>query len=595
MIECKSCRQKCGYSERVCPNCNTPITPTQDEIKSAKVALDRAYADRDAARIVTFRHFLADYGDTESQREYAKLLEKSSSSEASKIDEAMNYYYSAACKHDPYSAYRYSRLVERTSSVCAKFWLRFAALLGSIESYPDASELFSLEGREDIAAYYCSLAAACDDTNSIVNMAKRWNEGMGVPKNDAFAKWYLDKMTIPPISAIKLAYRLRSVKAEEPERLVFPDYDKYLKSLADEAQKYNFDTAYFYIMYTLYKRGNSAAEVTVATLLAEGRGCDSNPETAYRLLNAAIAHGNPVAALYLGREHLSGKIFKKDARLALDYFSSAADLGYTDAYEDMGDIYEAGEICDIDVARAIELYDMAAAGGSARAREKSQTLKAKREELCRAAEAIMNKQGSVNSSDAEAAFKYLAIATGMGAVRAPRLLAKCYAFGFGTKKDKPSAHFWFKHAADIGDTNAYLPLALCYSKGFGTAFSYKKAVKYFKMASSIGCESAEKELCTLYQRKMTKTVRSLYSAAMGLIYQKKYSEAVATLHSFEEIGYPKALYTLGCLYEFGRGVAKSDKATASAYYEKAFKGSTLFGSFNDPSSAYKLKMLKLLR
>jgi hypothetical protein len=82
---------------------------------------------------------------------------------------------------------------------------------------------------------------------------------------------------------------------------------------------------------------------------------------------------------------------------------------------------------------------------------------------------------------------------------------------------------------------------------------------------------------------------------MRLIYMGKYAEAVKLLGSFESLAYPKALYTLGCLYEFGRGVGASDKSTANKYYDLAAVGSGAYGSFTDPKSQYKLKILKLLR
>lgn len=593
MIECKSCQYKCDFSEKRCPVCGSGLTPTASEISSARVALDRAIADKDPSRILTLRRFLADAAETESQREYAKLLEKSG--DMSAIDEAMHYYKLAAAKNDPYSAYRYSRLVERTSDAHAKFWLRFSAILGSIDSYPDTAELFSTEGNETVAAYYCSLAAACDDTDSIVNMAKRWYDGVGVERSEAHAKWYLDKLIIPPISAIKLAYKLRSVKAEEPSKLSFPGYDRYLKSLSEEAQRLGFDTARFYLTYAMYKRGSANAEVTLAMLLAEGIGCESKPDTAYKLLESAISRGNSSAAEYLGREHLSGKIFKKSPELALKFFGKAAELGHSGAYEEMGDIYHAGEICEQDVARAIELYEMAAARGSLSADEKAKKLKTVRREYYLRGESIINRTGSVSADEAFGCFRSLAIATAMGEKCAPRLLAKCYAHGFGTEKDRATAFFWFERAVEVGDRNAYLPLALCYSRGFGTQFSYKKAVKYLKAAANAEYPGAAQELNTLYKRKMKKMVRSLYSTSVRLIYMRKYDEAARLLRSFESLAYPKALYTLGCLYEFGRGVDNSDRAMANKYYDMAYRGSSEFGSFDDKSSHYKLKLLKMIR
>ena len=182
----------------------------------------------------------------------------------------------------------------------------------------------------------------------------------------------------------------------------------------------------------------------------------------------------------------------------------------------------------------------------------------------------------------------------MGEIRAMTLLAKCYFYGFGTKKDRRSGYFWFKEAADSGDREANIHLAFCYSRGLGTAFSFRDAVKYLKIAKSMGLGGASDELTLLYKRRMQKSVRALYAQSMELLFQKKYSEAAKLLSSFESLGYPKALYTLGCLYEFGRGAPKSDRAKADKYYELACRGSA-FGSFTDPNSTYKLKILKMIR
>jgi TPR repeat protein len=53
-----------------------------------------------------------------------------------------------------------------------------------------------------------------------------------------------------------------------------------------------------------------------------------------------------------------------------------------------------------------------------------------------------------------------------------------------------------------------------------------------------------------------------------------------------ELEYPKAIYSLGCLYEFGMGVP-TDKERAYAMYERAY--SLLF---RDPRSKFKLSILK---
>ena len=594
MIKCKNCEYVSDYTGRPCPICGSKSVISAEDMETAKRELAVATTEKNPQKIGSCRHLLADGGDVESMREYAKILEKGEY-RVKDIDTAMNYYYKAAKKFDAYSAYRFSRLASRSSSEHADFWLRFSALLGSIDSYPEAAELFASEGKEEISAYYSALAAECNDTLSIVNMAKRWSEGRGVKQNNSHAKWYLDKLTLPPISAIKLAYKLRSVRPEEPPKLTFPDYYRYVKLLADNARALGFDSAYFYLTAMLSDNGDINAECALGIMLLEGKGCEKDEAKALAVLELNVKHGNPAAAVYLGEEYLTARNLSKNTDLAMKYFKKAAELGYPEAYEKLGDIYRCAEGADRDVGRAIEFYELAATGGCESAKAKACELKTKREEFFLEAYNTLNLRERVTPEEAFSAFRSAAIATAMGEIRAASLLARCYAFGFGTKKDRRSAFFWYKHAAENGDNGAYLYLGLCYSRGIGTAFSFMDAVKWLSAAVRTGESNAASELDVLYKRKMKKLVNSLYAKSMELIYMKKFSEAAALLSSYEGLGHPKSLYTLGCLYEFGRGVAKSSRKKAEEYYERACKGSKNYGSFVDPLSRYKLTIIKMMR
>lgn len=594
MIKCKNCEYQSDYTGRPCPICGAKSVISKEDMDTTARELAVAVTEKNPQKIRTCRHLLADGGDVESMREYAKMLEKGEY-QVRDIDSAMNYYYRAAKRFDAYSAYRFSRLVSRSNTAHAQFWLRFAAFLGSIDSYPEASELFASEGKEDIAAYYSTLAAECNDTLSIVNMAKRWHEGRGVEANNSHAKWYLDKLSIPPISAIKLAYKLRSVHAEEPPKLVFPEFYKYVKLLGENAKSLGFDSAYFHLTATLAKAGDINAECALGVMLLEGKGCEANSESAVALLNVNIKRGNPAAAVYLGEEYLAGRFLEKNTELSMKYFKKASDLGYPEAYERLGDIYRCAEGQNKDVGRAIELYELAAAGGCESARAKATELKTKREEFFLEAYQTINLKERVTADEAFSAFRAAAIATAMGEIKAATLLARCYAFGFGTKKDRRSAFFWYKHAAENGDGDAFIFLGLCYSRGIGTEFSFEDAIKWLSLADKRGDKNAAAEMGVLFNRKMKKMVSALYAKSIELIYMKKYTAAAELLSSYEHLGHPKSLYTLGCLYEFGRGVAKPSRTKAEKYYELAYVGNKAHGSFADPSSRYKLTILRMMR
>ena len=76
---------------------------------------------------------------------------------------------------------------------------------------------------------------------------------------------------------------------------------------------------------------------------------------------------------------------------------------------------------------------------------------------------------------------------------------------------------------------------------------------------------------------------------MRLLYKRKFDAAKEHLDFCHSIGNPKAIYTLGCLYEFGMGVPVN-KDYAYALYEDAYKL-----KFRDPRAVYKLRVLKMIR
>ncbi|MBQ2732870.1 MAG: sel1 repeat family protein [Clostridia bacterium] len=590
MIICKKCKSDVAYNGPVCPVCRNELLIDENDMKRARGELAAALKDKNEDRITSLYHLLADGGDTVGCREYARILEKTDP--ISSIDTAMEYYRRAADGHDPFAAYKYSSLVGRVNLRASSFYLRYAAILGEKASYTAVSEHYSALGNEQLAAYYCYLAAEGEDTVAMINMAKRYNEGIGVPESQECAKWYLDKMTIPPISALKLAVKLRGVKALMPERPPFPDYEKALAELAREATALEAPFAFFKINSMLADLGNINAIATLGVLYAEGEGVERSLDRAKHYLDLAANKGNAVAALYLADEYASGEIFPLSVQTALAYYHRSAALGYTAAYEKLGDLYNTGTLVERDVKRALEYYELAA--GCREAEKKANDIKTKRYEFYKSGCAVMQRQATASPEEAANAYRAFAIATAMGEPSSALMLATCYERGFGTERDMATAFYWYKTAYEDGDGNALLPLALCYSRGAGTAFDYRTAVKLLSLAARTSA-AARDELALLQTRKMKRMVRALYSTAMELIHQKKYKEAHAVLLAAVPFGYPKALYTLGCLYEFGVGLGECDRAKANEYYERAMQDGGIYPPFRDLNAEYKLKILKIIR
>ena len=581
MIRCNKCGYVGSYYGPKCPSCKEDFNLTPEEIEEKIEEVTNAEERKEYELAAEGHHILADVGRTESQKKYAAMLEKGDCVPRD-LDEAMEYYYKAAEKNDATSAFRYSRLAERTSEKAASFWLTYSAALGCVEAYPVLAEKLAKDGDDELANYYYALAAAYDDTDAIVTLAKRYYNGVGAEQNLPYAKWYMDKLSLPPIHAIKMAYKLRSVKADDPGVPKHPDFDRMLRRLAIKAQDYCYAIPYHSLCKMLSDRDDMQARMILGMLYADGTGCEQNVDTALTLLESSATHGNAEAYCHMGDMYIAGKLVAPNADKALECYKGAAELGMTNAYERMGDIFRIGELVQRDVAKAIELYDIGAKEGHSGAREKSELLKAKREELYTVGEGL-------KASTPDQSFRAFAISASMGYIPAYKQIARAYLEGRGIKKDRVQAFLWFEKAVESKDDEALYEYGLCFSRGIGTAFDFKKAIEVLSKAARLGSSEAKEELERLMKNKRRHMLNKVYSNAMTLIYKRQFKEAEKLLRVCLRLGHAKGIYTLGCLNEFGLGIP-TNREVAFRLYETSFDL-----MFRDPRAVYKLKILKMAR
>lgn len=575
MITCKKCGYDGEFTEPKCPHCRNALILNQEEIDSQLSLIKQALSDKDYDTVAETYRFLAEVGIVEGEREYARYLEKGDVIERD-LNLAMTYFKRAAEKNDPYSAYRYSRLATRENDATARFWLIFSAIIGCTDAYPDLAEEFSLSGYEDDANYFYSLAAEAGDTGSIVTMAKRYYSGVGAEQSEKYAKWYMDKFTIPPIYAIKLAYKLRHTQGEEPPVLTLKNYDGLLRSLCAEAEKSGFVTAKDKLLSILSERGDTVAMAEMGERLV----MRDMLEEGLRWLNKSASMGNALANVTLGELYRDGDRAVEDRKRALGYFIKAGELGVADAFLYAADMLYDTDEDKRDIIGAVILYDKAAELGSSAAGAKSDAIKKERERLFKLA---------VSTTDAEVAFVSAGKSADMGYAPAMVKLGECFELGIGTKKNRHGAFLWYKKALELKEDSAYFALGRCYVRGIGVSLDFKRGGELLMLAERTGDERARPLILETLNGKLKKTAQSLYSSAMRLMYQRKFSEAVKMLEIAVEVKHPKSMYTLGCLYEFGRGIP-CDKDKAFSLYEEAYSR-----RFRDPRSKYKLIVLKMVK
>ena len=586
MIICKKCGHEGQYEGQLCPVCQTRYTLTQNEVRVLLEETHAARARREMETVTENYRMLADFGVTEAEREHGKHLE-----EEGRWEEAAVLYRRAAIAGDATGAYRFALCNPELDERARRFWLCYASVLGAKGSYFPTAGTLSHAGDDAMATHFYKLAADCDDTGAIVMLARRYADGEGCEKNEGYAKWYLDKFTMPPIHALRLAYRLRGVTAEEPPMPDFEKYGEFLKSLRRDAYRYGFFGAEKYLAELLMGKGD--VEATMRLVEIYQKECETEDENKrmravknlFSALQLASAGGSAEAYLMLGDIYRYGKYgVLKNEKEAMNHYAKAAELSSGDAYLILAEMHLSDEYGKKNIPLAIRLLEEGAKCGSDEAYRRATTLKDEREEAYRRGVGRF-------SSDPEGAMRDFALAVSMGYLPAQVKLADCYLKGVVTrgKPDKKTAYRWYKSAYELGVDEAITPLAFCYSRGVGVAFDNRRAIALLKKGIALGDMRCKKELDRLCQNRLKKSIRSLHSQASRLLYLHKYEEAFRILSTLAKMDEAEAVYFLGACYEFGIGTP-IDRPLAYATYRRA---SEL--GFTDERSVRKAIFLKLVK
>lgn len=561
MIVCKKCGCENPAYELICNECAWEFDPTEQECQSLLGEAEEAMNRRDYRSAVDIYRFLAGKGFCQGEREFALILEKGVLVQRD-TEMASRYFYSAARKGDAAAAYRYSRLLSRINRTAGEFWLEYAAIMEHKGAFADAARLYAERDDEQTAAYYCALLALEGEQDAIVEMAQRHLYGKGVSRNECYAKWYFDRLERIPLYARALSRKLASVDRKyKPPVPRFERKTAVLRSLISRAKGYELRRVLLQLADLFAESGEGDASVDLAYLYIEGIEFEQNIELGINLLKKAASDGSAAGAKYLGDLYAEGKYAEKDLPRALRYYRAAAEMGGEGAYEALGDVFSNGILTPPEYPIAMSLYEKGEAAGDAGCSKKLRKIKEEREK-CYLRGCEMEKKSP------EEAFLLFKRSVDALYSSAHAKIAPYYENGIGTKVDRRAAFLHYKAATDSGDDRAYEGLGRCYARGIGTKFDFDKAAKYLSLANKNGSVKADKELYRIYENKKRHMLRALYSTAMRLYYSKKAEEARALLETCADFGLPEAIYSLGCLHEFGITTPES-RQTALKYYAKA--------------------------
>lgn len=580
MIRCKKCGYRNPRYDTVCPECSTIYELTESECSELMAEAEKLLDRNDFIRAVNIYKLLASVGNRDGEREMALLLERGVLLPRD-YEAAIQYYASAAVKGDAYSAYKHSRTLVGNDSL-ADFWLAYSALMGCKEAYPDAFVLYSKYKERGTAAYYCSQIAEEEDTDAIIEMARRHLYGDGVEQDERMAKWYMERIDRVPLHALKLQRRLQAVagRAVRPELPRFTEKNRIIEKLIAAAKKHGFNKVLLSLCQLYAENGTKNSGVFLALLHIEGIEFQQNVELGISMLEDAVREGSVIGSKLLGDLYAGGEYVDVDNRKAVHYYRQAAALGGEGEYESLGDIFHHGGITEPDYALALSLYEKGAEAGSFGCQRKLNMMHEERERFYIEATRL-------ERSAPDEAFILFKKSVEAGYLPAHARIGWYYERGIGTRVDRKAAFNHYKAAYEAGDKRAIESLGRCYARGIGTAFNFDKASELLSVAREMGSHSADRELFRIYENKKRHMIRSLYSTATRLYYQRKYDVARSMLEVCMQLGLGEATYSIGCLYEFGI-TTEPDRKTALRFYKKAYEQ-----GYSDPRQYHKQSMLRI--
>lgn len=194
------------------------------------------------------------------------------------------------------------------------------------------------------------------------------------------------------------------------------------------------------------------------------------------------------------------------SRLAerIEWLRQQAQVGNTEAQNELGYRYEMGEGLDVDYAEAARWYRVAADQGDAAAQSNLGR-------LCLTGEGVPR--------DVREAVRWYRMAAEQGDVQSQVNLGITYMQGDGVSKDAHESARWFRAAAEQGDAQAQWNMGVVYQNGEGMPQDVHEAVRWFKAAADQGFGLAEWSLACCYEegdgvRQDCKEAMRLYESAL---------------------------------------------------------------------------------
>ncbi|MBE6696028.1 MAG: sel1 repeat family protein [Ruminococcaceae bacterium] len=589
-MKCKKCGRdfkmnECGIE---CPFCFSVYTFTKEELDKLYFGALAAEKKKRFSEAASKFRITADEGMPLGAYHYGECLEWGRGVKAS-ISSALEMYSKASQKGVCDASYAYYRCVSdrkiQDRDICSEalYRLRIAAVLGKPEAMTEIAMLYEsgthFPASIKTALFWYKRADENEEALAMSALAEIYFFGKGVEKNDAYAKYYLQRAMHRGRKNKKLASALSKTKAETPSFVELLDYSKLIFELALDAEERNELELAFNLFLMSAELGNVKAEYRTALYYSQGMGTERNEETAVNWYSRAAEKGYADAVIALGNAYREGKGVPQNDNKCLQYYTQAAELGDARALYILADCYFNGEVAEQDIPRAVRLYQKSALKAYPAAVIKINKI------FDRFAQIFNEALEAQNAGDCERAVSLYESAADMGHRGSACNLGYCYQMGIGCKKDMRRAVYYYKAAAEDGSAAAKYNLGICYMQGGGVNVDFKRAKALLTESKDGGFVSqADAVLRQMKQRKYDKFAQRLYSASCAVYRRGDIEEAIRLRVAAAKLGHAKSEFLIGCHFEFEDGLPK-DMGLAREWYAKA-KSHGFIDPVNEMKQAY---------
>ncbi len=567
--------KKCGYEWQAygehltCPSCGATTVLTPSEQQSLWEEAYAAEKIKDYALRASCFLRLAEQGDRKAAFMYAESLSEGWGIEKDK-EEALLWYKAAAAKMHPTAAYRLAeclkdkRFGNNESQVF--FWMCVAAEFGDADAmfglYSMYEEGYGTSVSHRHALYYLTKSAKEGHAEASVTLAKMLISGDGVEQDFGAARYLLESLGHLSFSQKRLLHKVSRATSRVPEDIHLPGIAAERFALGRRAAS----AAEYAIAANIYfiaaREGDAEAAYALGLCFEKGTGVPKSESEAYRRFELAAEGGYVEAYLRLAEYTSEGRLGEKNAVKALDFYKKAAEAGSAEGAYRVGEAYRYGTLADTDLSLALRFYSRAAALGHEGAKDKEREI--------RDAISVMYEQGRTlvregKYSEAHRCFK---LSADMGHAAAACFLGALCAEGVGTEKDMRLAICYYRKAAEQGNLDAIYRLGVAYAEGTGVNRDFKAAEGFLSIAAKQNYKDASAQVEKIKRARHKKAGKKAYSISSVLYRRGDVSEAIQFRTIAAKLGVARAMYVLGCHFEFGDGVPM-DREKAAAWYQHA--------------------------